>query len=383
MPLRVVAAPDKFKGSLSALEAARAIARGFEAGAPGTFETEIVPMADGGEGTVDAFIASGAKRVVASVDGPLGVPLEAAFALEGTTAIVEMAAASGLELLAAGDRDPMRASTRGTGQLVRAALDAGARHIVVGLGGSATNDGGAGLLQALGVRLLDVNGADLGSGGAQLARLETIDLSGLDPRLHATRLEAACDVDNPLTGARGASAVFGPQKGAGPGSVDALDAALANYAAVAAQTLGRDLRTMPGAGAAGGLGFALAAFLDAALRPGVDIVAALRGLPERLRLADVCATGEGSLDLQTLGGKTVAGVARIAHAAGVRAVVAFAGRVDAEAERELARRGVVAIPVSDGPLDLSEAMAGAGTLLERASTRVARLLALRLGATNP
>src|SRR5580704_2201582 len=240
MPLRVVAAPDKFKGSLSALEAARAIARGFEAGAPGTFETEIVPMADGGEGTVDAFVASGAKRVLARVDGPLGLPVEAAFALEGTTAIVEMAAASGLELLVADERDPLRASTRGTGQLVRAALDAGARHIVVGLGGSATNDGGAGLLQALGVRLLDVNGADLGSGGAQLARLATIDLSDLDPRLRATRLEAACDVDNPLTGARGASAVFGPQKGAGPGSVAALDAALANYAAVAAQTLGRD-----------------------------------------------------------------------------------------------------------------------------------------------
>jgi glycerate kinase len=336
--------------------------------------TELVPMADGGEGTVEAFVDAGWRRVTRTVTGPLGVPVDAVFAFDGTTAVVEMASAAGIARLEGARPDPLRASSVGAGELVRAALDAGARRIVLAAGGSATNDGGAGFLVALGARFLDDAGQPLESGGAALRRLATVDLRGLEPRLREIVFEVAADVDNPLTGPRGASAVFGPQKGAAPADVALLDAALSHFADVSAHALGVDRRDEPGAGAAGGLGFAALAYAGAALRPGVALVADVRGLARRLDGARLCLTGEGSIDAQTTGGKTVAGVARLAAAAGVR-VVAFGGRVSAEAERELARGGVVCVPLTDGPCTLDAALRDAGALLTRAAARVARLSA--------
>jgi glycerate kinase len=337
-------------------------------------ETAIVPMADGGEGTVDAFLETpGWSRVECTVRGPLGEPVTAAFAFDGTRAVVEMSAASGLALLSPDRYDPLRASTFGTGEMIAAALARGARTIVVAIGGSATNDGGAGMLAALGVRFLDERGDPLPLGGGALARLARVDLTGLDPRLAGAAIDVAADVDHPLTGPRGASAVFGPQKGASAADVAALDAALARFADVTAATLGADLRDEAGMGAAGGLGFGLRAYLGATLGPGVARVAALRGLAEALAGADVCFTGEGSIDEQTLGGKTVAGVAEFAARAGAR-TLAFGGRVTAAAEAALAERGIVTLPLADGPCALEDAVANADALLERAAARVARLL---------
>jgi len=371
---RAVVAPDKFKGSLTALEAAAAIERGLRAGAPSIEEIRVIPMADGGEGTVDAFLAGGAKRIVRFVRGPLGNRVEAAFALEGTTAIVEMSAASGLALIPAKRRDPLRTTTFGTGELVRAALDAGASHIVVGIGGSGTNDGGAGFLQALGARLLDASGEALPPGGAALVRLAQIDLRDFDGRVRSANVEVAADVDNPLCGPNGASAIFGPQKGASAQDVRLLDGGLAHFADVAAQALGVDQRDEPGAGAAGGLGFALIAFTGATLRPGVDIVAQLRGLEPALIGADAAFTGEGSIDRQTLAGKTVAGVARLAKAAGVRSIVAFGGRVDPQAGETLERLGVTCVAIAPPDEPVADAMRDAATNLERAARRLAGLL---------
>jgi len=359
---------------LSAVAAAAAIARGIEAAAPGHFDVVQIPMADGGEGTVDAFLETGARRVSATVRGPLDAPVEAAFALDGTTAVVEMAAASGLALVFTAERDPLRATTYGTGELLRAALDAGASRIVVAVGGSATNDGGAGCLQALGVRLRDRDGHELAPGGGALRQLAEIDLADLDPRLAEVDLEVAADVDNPLCGPHGASAIFGPQKGASPDDVALLDAALSHFADVAAARLGADVRDEPGSGAAGGLAFGLRAFLGASIRPGVEVVGELRGLPEALDGADCCFTGEGSIDAQTLRGKTVAGVNAIARAAGVRYVIAFGGRVTSDAEAALAEQGVVTVPIADRPLSGADSMASAGHLLERAAARITRLL---------
>ncbi len=330
-------------------------------------------MADGGEGTVDAFLALPQwRRETRTVRGPMGEPVAASFAFDGERAVVEMAAASGLALVRSDARDPRRASTYGTGELVRAALDAGARHLVVAVGGSATNDGGAGLLAALGARFLDARGIALAPGGASLADLAEIDLSGLDARLRGVTIEVAADVDHPLIGPHGASAVFGPQKGASPSDVRALDAALARFADVTASVLGCDRRGEPGTGAAGGLAFGLAAFAGARIAPGVELVANLRGLHAALRGAELCFTGEGSIDEQTLGGKTVAGVGAIARAARVPCV-AFGGRVVAAAEEALARHGIVVVPIADAPLSLEAALAGAAGLLERAAARALRL----------
>ena len=331
-------------------------------------------MADGGEGTVDAFLALPTWRaMVRDVRGPLGDPVRAVFAFDGTRAIVEMASASGLALVDTARRDPMRASTYGTGQLVVAALDAGARDIVVALGGSATSDGGAGMLAALGARLLDDHDCELAPGGAELARLARIDLEHFDARLRDVTIAVAADVDHPLVGPRGASVVFGPQKGATPGDVRALDAALTRFADISAATLGFDRRDLAGAGAAGGLGFAFAAFANARIAPGVALVAEMRDLHGAMRGAAICFTGEGSIDAQTLGGKTVLGVASIARDAGAR-VVAFGGRVTADAEASLAERGIVAVPIADGPLAVERAFSDAPMLLERAARRIARLL---------
>ncbi len=334
-------------------------------------------MADGGEGTVDAFVSGGWARVVRRVRGPLGEPVDAAFARSETdaTAAIEMAAASGLALVAPARYDPLRASTFGTGELLRAALDRGARRIVIALGGSATNDGGAGMLAALGVRFLASDGGELAPGGGALARLVRIDVGGFDPRLRDVVLDVAADVDAPLLGPSGASAVFGPQKGASARDVAALDAALARFADVTAATLGVDVRDEPGTGAAGGLGFALRSFMGAVARPGVAVVAEVRGLPAALRGAGWCFTGEGKIDAQTLAGKTVLGVATLAKAAGV-ATTAFAGRIDEDAARALATRGIACVGIADEMLDTVEAMRRAPELLERAAARIARDLDL-------
>jgi glycerate kinase len=372
-----VIAPDKFKGSLSAADAARAIERGVRATWP---ERDVVrlPMADGGEGTVDAFLASGWERVACRVRGPRGEAVDAAFAWSREPeprAVVEMAAASGLALLTHERYDPVRASTFGSGELVRAALERGARTVIVGLGGSATCDGGAGFLRALGCRLYDDAGRDVEPGGAGLERLAGIDVRDLDPRVRGVRFVGAADVDAPLLGPHGASLRFARQKGASPADVARLERALARFADVTAATLGVDFRNDAGCGAAGGLGFALHAFLGADLERGVDIVADTRDLSGLLAGASWCFTGEGSLDAQTLAGKTVLGVAARARAVGVR-TVAFAGRIEARAADALAALGIVVVPLAEPPLDLSESIARGGELLERAAARVTRELAV-------
>ncbi len=292
---RVVIAPDKFKGCLSAPDVARAMARAVAAAWPEA-SVDLVPMADGGEGTVEALVAAtGGDFRDAIVTGPLGEPVVARFGLlgDGRTAVLEMASASGLVIVPHDRRDPMRATTFGTGELLLAALDLGVTSVILGIGGSATNDGGAGLGQALGARLLDESGSELPPGGAALARLDRIDASRLDPRLARTSIRVACDVANPLCGPTGASAVYGPQKGATPAMIAGLDAALARYARVVARDLRRDVADLPGAGAAGGLGAGLVAFVGGVLTPGIDLVIDAVGLAERLRGANLCLTGEG------------------------------------------------------------------------------------------
>jgi glycerate kinase len=329
--MRVVVAPDKFKGTLSAKDAADALAEGWRRADPRA-HVEQVPIADGGEGTLDALVAAlDGHRERGRVRGPLGDPADADYGLARSrgelVAIVEMARASGLALVSEQRRDPLRATTFGTGELIRAACAHRPRLLLVCIGGSATNDAGAGMAQALGIRLLDAEGRDLPPGGAALARLAGIDLSGLDPRVRDVEVLVATDVRNPLTGPRGASAVYGPQKGASADDVARLDQALGHFAAVVHRDLGIDLRHEPGAGAAGGLGAGLMAFLGARLRPGFEVVAELLHLRERLEDADVAVTGEGEFDEQTAYGKAPGGLLRLAGEAGCRTVL-VAGRVE-------------------------------------------------------
>ncbi|WP_341706789.1 glycerate kinase [Halopseudomonas sp.] len=372
--MKVLIAPDSFKESLSARAVAEAIAAGWARVYPDA-ELLLCPMADGGEGTVDAVLAAtGGERQQTEVSGPLGDPVQATWGLlPGQRAVIEMAEASGLHLVEPARRDVLTASSYGTGELIRAALDAGVRRIVLGLGGSATNDGGAGLLCALGVRMLDVDGRDLlPAGGAALARLRHIDLTGLDTRLAQVEVLVAADVDNPLCGPRGASAVFGPQKGASPAQVAQLDAALGHYADVMTATLGEDLRDQPGVGAAGGLGFAAKAVLKAAFRPGIQLVAELAGLAEALQGTDLVITGEGRLDGQSLHGKTPVGVARLARAEGVP-VIALAGSLGEGYQRLYAEGIGAAFSLAPGPLSLEQAMAEAGPQLSARAADLARL----------
>ncbi|TXG00875.1 glycerate kinase [Massilia arenae] len=324
--MKIVIAPDSFKESLSALEAASAIEAGFREIFPEAVYVKV-PVADGGEGTVEAMVAAtGGRQVVLQATGPLGRPVEAFYGLTGdeSTAVIEMAAASGLELVAPPERDPLVATSRGTGELIRAALDAGARRFILGVGGSATNDGGAGMLQALGVELLDAQGAQLAPGGGALALLSRIDVSGLDPRVKDCVFEVACDVSNPLVGPKGASAIFGPQKGATPEMVEQLDANLRHYAGVIARDLGQEVADIPGAGAGGGIAAAMLVFLKGRLRPGSEIVADAVGLDAFVREADLVVTGEGRIDSQTVNGKTPIGVARVAQRHG-KPVIAIGG----------------------------------------------------------
>ncbi|HHX6290510.1 glycerate kinase (plasmid) [Pseudomonas nitroreducens] len=367
--MKVVIAPDSFKESLSAELVAEAIAAGVRDAIPDA-EIVCIPMADGGEGTVDAVLAAtGGERRTNTVRGPLGAEVSATWGWlqETKTAVIEMAAASGIHLVPAAQRDATRASTYGTGQLVLQALDAGAQRIIMGFGGSATNDGGTGMLRALGARFLSVSGEAIEEGGLALQSLGQIDLSLMDKRLQKTRFDVACDVDNPLTGPKGASHVFGPQKGASPDQVLQLDKALGAYADVAAELLGKDVRDFPGAGAAGGIGFAARAFLNADFRPGVQLVADLSGLSKAVQGADLVITGEGKLDEQTLHGKTPAGVAAVASAAGVP-TVAIAGTLGKGYQR-LREVGIAAaFSITSGPMTLESACSGAAELLrERAS----------------
>jgi glycerate kinase len=373
--LRVVIAPDKFKGSLDAAGVAAALAAGVHDVVPGA-HCELVPMADGGDGTVAAFVAGGAAAVRVVVPGPQGQPVQAEYARDGDTAIIEMAAASGLGVDPA--REPLRASTEGTGALVRDALDHGARRIVIGIGGSATTDGGAGALAALGARFYDAAGTPLDATPVALATVARIDLAGLDTRLREVDLAVACDVDNPLLGPTGAAAIYGPQKGARPDDVAFLERVLGRLADAMQVATGNDLRDLPGAGAAGGLGWALASACGARLERGVTLVAEVRGLAEALNGADWCFTGEGRIDAQTLHGKVVVGVAEFAARAGVP-VVAFGGSVDLDAERELRAHGVSCVPIAPGPMPFEVAIRETAANLRAAAARVARLLSAASG----
>ncbi len=378
--MKVLVAPDSYKGSLTANAVADAIERGVRAVFPDA-EIVKVPVADGGEGTVDALIAAaGGRAVEAQVCGPLGAPVRARWGLlgDGRTAVIEMAAASGLPLVDADGRDPRIATTRGTGELLRAALDAGVQRLIVGLGGSATNDGGAGMLRALGARLLDAGGRELPDGGAALAHLERIDLGDLDARLAQTEIWVACDVDNPLTGPRGATAVYGPQKGATPEMVRELDAALARYAQVARIASGRDVAGLPGAGAAGGLGAAFLYFTPARLRPGVELVLEAAAFDARARDADLVITGEGRTDHQTAMGKAPVGVAAAAKRRGIP-VICLSGGLGDSADEVLAKGVDAVASASPAPMSLDEAMARGAALVEAGAARACRLV--KLGAT--
>ncbi|MFG3249648.1 glycerate kinase [Streptomyces sp. NPDC048187] len=371
---RVLVAADKFKGSLTAVEVAERVTAGLRRVVPDVL-VEALPVADGGDGTVAAAVAAGFERREVRVAGPLGDEVTAAYALRGDTAVVEMAEASGLQRLPEGVLAPLTSTTYGSGELLRAALDAGARTIVFGVGGSATTDGGAGMLAALGARFLDEDAEPVGPGGGGLAALATADLSGLDARLSDVELVLASDVDNPLTGPKGAPAVYGPQKGASPDDVSALDAALAHFAKVLEQTAGVGARAAeyaasPGAGAAGGIGFG-AMLLGARFRPGIEVMLDVLGFAPALERADLVITGEGSLDEQTLHGKAPAGVAAAARAAG-KEVVAVCGRLALPAE-VLGRAGIRrAYPLTDVEPDVAKCIADAGPILERVAESIAR-----------
>jgi len=374
--MKIVIVPDSFKESLSAPEVAAQIEAGFREIFPQARYLKV-PLADGGEGTAAALAqATGGTLVPVRVTGPLGEPVLAHYALAGEgRAVIEMAAASGLALVPVPLRNPLLTTSYGTGEAIRAALDAGARHLVIGIGGSATNDGGAGMLQALGVHLLDREGRELPPGGGSLERLARIETHGLDPRLALCRIEAACDVDNPLVGPRGASAVFGPQKGATPGMVQQLDACLARFAEVILEDLGVAVAQTPGAGAAGGMGAALLAFLGARLRPGIEIVMEAVGLEAQLQDADLVITGEGCIDGQTVAGKAPVGVARLARRLG-KPVLAIGGSLGRDAgavhaEGITALFGTVARPAS-----LDEVLREAAQNLRGVARNVAAALAL-------
>ena len=362
-------APDKFKGSLTGAEVAARVAAGLKRGG---FAGEAVRVlvADGGDGTVDAAVAAGYQRVEEQVTGPVGEPVLASFAIRDETAVVEAAAANGLALLPRGGLAPLTATTRGVGELILGAVGMGARRIVLGVGGSATTDGGAGLLQALGARLADASGHELPAGGAALGRLASLDLSALRD-LSGVEFVLASDVDNPLLGPSGAAAVYGPQKGASPDDVPLLDAALARWADVAEAAAGR-FRDAPGAGAAGGLGFAALAFLGARMRPGIEYLLDLVSFGTRLHGARLVITGEGSLDGQTLRGKTPAGVARAVAARDPSIpVVAVAGRCTLTGDELRAAGIAAAYALTEIEPDMARCFADAGPLVERLGERIA------------
>jgi len=383
VPLRVVVAPDSFGGALDSVGVANAIAIGWERARP--MDTVMrVPMADGGEGTLAAVAAAlgeaASRRTVATVDA-LGRPMMADWLLldGGRTAFIEMAAASGLAQLSQVERTPSSASaasTRGTGELIRAALEVGVTTLTLGLGGSATTDGGSGMLSALGIRFLDEHGGELPPGGAALARLSRIDASALDPRLVGVQVVVASDVTNLLTGAGGAAATYGPQKGADAAAVDELDIALAVFGAAVEAATGRAVADAPGGGAAGGMGAGLLGFTDATLRPGVEVVAELVGLQAALDGAGLVITGEGRADEQTLSGKAAMGVAQRAREAGVPVVLLCGGLGPGAEVLDASGLFDLVQPITDRPMALADAMTDTERLLANAAERLARVIGL-------
>lgn len=383
--MKIIIAPDSFKGCMSARQAAEAMEHGVHHVLPDA-ECVLVPMADGGEGTVQSLVdATGGTLLEATVTGPLGTPVHAQYGMlgDGCTAVIEMAAASGIGYVDETTRDPRITTTYGVGELILDALDHGVTAFILGLGGSATNDGGTGMAQALGAHLLDAQGNELPFGGAALAGLATIDVSDLDSRIATADIRLASDVTNQLTGPQGASSVFGPQKGADASMVAELDAALHHYASIVARDLGRDVETVPGAGAAGGLGAGFLAFTGARMRSGVSLVVEATGLKTLTAGADWCFTGEGGIDSQTQYGKTPIGVARaVKEAAPHCPVVAFAGNVGSGVE-ELYSQGIDAVfGIVPGPQNLRQALACGAENLERCAANVTRLIACTRGMTS-
>lgn len=372
--MKILVAPDSFKSSLFASQVAVAMEEGIRAVLPQVQVTRL-PLSDGGEGLVDALVsASGGEFVTEEVTDPLGRPVSSYWGLMGDkkTAVIEMAAASGLPLLDENERNPMVTTTYGTGQLIKAALDRGCRKLIIGIGGSATNDGGGGMAQALGASLVDEEGRELPFGGGYLHKLRKIDLSGMDSRLKNTRIRVACDVNNPLTGSRGASSVYGPQKGATPDMVEKLDRALKHYAQVIYRDLGIDVENVPGSGAAGGLGAGLMAFLNGELTPGIELVMEAVGLEKELKNCSLILTGEGELDAQSIYGKVPVGVARAAKKENVPVVV-LAGSV-AEDLGIMHREGITAcFSIINKPMNLENAMEKTADLVKTAAEEVIRL----------
>jgi glycerate 2-kinase len=361
---RVVIAPDKFKGSLPAAEVAAAVAAGIRRAATDVTVLEC-PIADGGDGTVAAAVAAGFDRVPVVATGPTGEPVRTAYARQGETAVVELAAVSGLSVLPNGRLSPLTANTLGVGEVIRQALDSGCAQVVLGLGGSSSTDGGAGLVRGLGARLLDADGGELPLGGAALLRLARLDLSGL----RKVEMTVASDVDNPLLGEHGAASVYAPQKGATAADVELLDRALRHYSGIVHAETGVDLAAAPGAGAAGGTGFAALAILGATFRPGIDVVLELSSFEDKLAGADLVITGEGSFDEQTLRGKGPAGVAAAAKARGIP-VVAVAGRVTLAPEVLVHHGFSASYSLAEIEPDLARSMARPAELLTRLATRI-------------
>jgi glycerate 2-kinase len=375
--MKIVIAPDSFKESLSAIEVAGAIEAGFRKIFPNA-EYDLVPMADGGEGTVQAMIrATGGDLLTVQVAGPLRQPVDAQYGLlPENTAVIEMAAASGLPLVRPELRNPMIATTQGTGELIKSALDRGAKKIILGIGGSATVDGGAGAVQALGVKLLDENGSEIPPGGRGLKKLVRIDMAGFDPRIAHTEILVASDVDNPLTGSKGAALVFGPQKGAGPEMVEILDENLKHFAKIIRDQLKIDIENVPGAGAAGGLGAALIAFCRAKLQSGSLLVAQTVNLPARLDGAALCLTGEGRIDAQSKHGKVCYRVAQLAWEKKVP-TIALVGALGRGAQENIPPL-TACFSLVNGPMTLNEAIHNAETLLTDLAEQIARVLNVKL-----
>ena len=375
--MKIVVAPDSFKGSVSALEAANAIEQGLRRVFADAI-IEKIPMADGGEGTVQSLVdAIGGHIQTHRVLAPLENEVDAKFGIlaDGETAVIEMASASGLTLVPPDKRNPLRTTTYGTGQLIHAALEAGCRRLIIGIGGSATNDGGAGMAEALGVRLLDTNGKQISRGGGNLGQLASIDVTYLHPAIAETETVVACDVNNPLTGPDGASHVYGPQKGATPEMIETLDRHLTHFDSVLTRSLGKSFNDTPGAGAAGGLGAGLMAFLNAELRLGVDIMIEAVNLEERVKGASIVFTGEGQLDFQTAFGKTPVGVAKVAKAYGIP-VIAIAGGI-AEGAEAVYDAGIDAmLGIVQEPMSLEDAVGDAVRLIADTAEQAARLVAI-------
>lgn len=372
--MRILVCPDSFKEALPALDAARSIARGLEK-SPG-IRCSLLPIADGGEGFVDAMLAAGGRREALEVTGPLGEPVEAAWGVlePQEVGVIEMAAASGLGLVPPEARRPLDATTRGVGQIIGHAVSGGIRRIVIGIGGSATTDGGAGMAQALGVRLLDETGANLPPGGAALSRLAAIDTSGLLPELEGCTIECACDVTNPLLGPEGAAAVYAPQKGASPADVKILEQGLQRFADVAERELGLSVRDLPGAGAAGGLGAGLVLFCGASLRPGFELISHHLRLRETAAASDWIIAGEGKTDATSLAGKAVGGVLDVARSLEKPCIVLTGSAADEVTD--LYQKGATAVlAIADGPLSTQESVERTAQLLEKAATNIGRILA--------